>query len=130
MAWVLAQTLKVAIDSIRRRRLDVRLMASAGGMPSSHTTMVVALSTVLARDRGPADPLFAASLIFSMVVMYDAAGVRRAAGRQAAALNRIIDDLFVGRGIREEPLRELIGHTPVQVLAGALLGIAMGLIPL
>ena len=73
--------------------------------------------------------VFAIALIFSIVVMYDAQGVRRAAGRQAAVLNRLVDDLMAQRGLQETRLRELLGHTPVEVLVGAALGIAVGLIP-
>ncbi|MHB8572302.1 MAG: divergent PAP2 family protein [Candidatus Dormibacteria bacterium] len=131
VSWIVAQTLKVIVDSVRRRHVDVRMFASAGGMPSSHTALVVALATTIGRNLGVQSPLFALALIFAFVVMYDAAGVRRAAGRQAAVLNRILDDLLVrGEGIREDRLREFIGHTPFQVLAGAALGLVTGLWPL
>jgi acid phosphatase family membrane protein YuiD len=99
-----------------------------GGMPSSHTAMVMGLTTSIGRFNGVTSPLFAVALIFSFVVMYDAAGVRRAAGRQAALLNRLVEDLFSQRGVKEEQLRELLGHTPVEVLAGAALGVAVGLL--
>jgi len=127
ISWAIAQTLKVLIDSLQRRRLDLRRLASAGGMPSSHTSMVVALTTAIGARRGVGSPEFALSAIFSSVVMYDATGVRRAAGRQAAVLNRIIDDLFHQEGLKEERLRELIGHTPFEVIAGALLGVVVAL---
>jgi acid phosphatase family membrane protein YuiD len=122
-----AQVSKVIIDSVMRHRLSIRRMATAGGMPSSHTAMVVALTTELGKRLGLADPLFAIALIFSSVVMYDATGVRRAAGLQATILNRMIDDFFARRGFREERLRELVGHTPVEVVVGALLGLLFGL---
>ena len=122
IAWLIAQVIKVVVDSLQKRRLDLRRLATAGGMPSSHTALVVSLTTVLGARRGVTSPEFALSAIFTSVVMYDATGVRRAAGRQAAVLNRIIDDLFHQEGIKEERLRELIGHTPVEVIAGALLG--------
>jgi len=99
-------------------------------MPSSHTALVLSLTTVIGSKRGLNSPEFAISAIFSVVVMYDATGVRRAAGRQAQVLNRIIDDLFHREGLREERLRELIGHTPVEVIAGALLGILVALVML
>ena len=98
-------------------------------MPSSHSAIVMGLTTGIGRIDGLASPLFAIALIFSFVVMYDAAGVRRAAGRQAAILNRLVEDLVAMRGIREERLRELLGHTPVEVIVGAALGILVGLIP-
>lgn len=128
VAWAIAQVTKVATSSYRRRRLDLRVLSSMGGFPSSHTAMVMALTTALARVYGLGSPLFAIALIFSLVVMYDAAGVRRAAGLQAAVLNRLVADLREHRGIAEERLRELLGHTPVEVLAGAALGIAVGIL--
>jgi uncharacterized protein len=90
--------------------------------------MVMALTATIGRFNGVTSPVFALALIFSFVVMYDAAGVRRAAGRQAALLNRLVDDLFSQRGVKEEQLRELLGHTPVEVLAGAALGVAVGVL--
>lgn len=128
LAWVVAQITKVVRDSLRRRRLYLRGLAEMGGMPSSHTAMVMGLTAAIGRFQGVRSPLFAMALIFSFVVMYDAAGVRRAAGRQAALLNRLVDDLFAQRGVREEALRELLGHTPVEVLVGALIGIVVGLL--
>jgi len=88
---------------------------------------VVCLTTVIGARRGIDSPEFAISAVFSFVVMYDATGVRRAAGRQAAVINRIIEDLFHQEGIKEDRLRELIGHTPVEVIAGGLLGLLVAL---
>ena len=130
VAWLIAQVIKVVEDSARHRRFDLRRLASAGGMPSSHTALVVSLTTVIGSKRGINSPEFALSAIFSVVVMYDATGVRRAAGRQARVLNRIIDDLFHQEGIKEERLRELIGHTPVEVIAGSLLGFLVAVVML
>ena len=127
-AWALAQVTKVATHSYRRRRLDLRVLASMGGFPSSHTALVSALTTAIGRLNGVASPLFGLALIFSVVVMYDAAGVRRAAGQQAAVLNRMIEDFFQHRGLAEQRLRELLGHTPVEVLAGAAVGVAVGIL--
>ena len=129
VAWSIAQVTKVAYMSCRQRRLNLRVLAEMGGMPSSHSAIVMGLTTGIGRIDGLASPLFAIALIFSFVVMYDAAGVRRAAGRQAAILNRLVEDLVAMRGIREERLRELLGHTPVEVIVGAALGILVGLIP-
>lgn len=128
LAWTIAQVTKVVIQSIRERRLNLKVLAVMGGMPSSHSAMVMALTTSVGRVNGWSSPLFAVALIFSFVVMYDAAGVRRAAGKQAAVLNRLVEDLVAQRGIAEERLRELLGHTPVEVLAGAGLGIACGML--
>jgi acid phosphatase family membrane protein YuiD len=130
VAWLAAQIIKVVADSVQHRRIDIRRLASAGGMPSSHTSLVLSLTTVIGARRGLDSPEFAIAAVFSSVVMYDATGVRRAAGRQARVINRIIDDLFHQEGIKEERLRELIGHTPVEVIAGALLGILIALVML
>ena len=128
IAWAIAQTSKVIVDSVILHRFSVRRLATAGGMPSSHSALVVALTTIIGRLEGVQSPLFAMALIFSTVVMYDATGVRRAAGQQAMILNRLIDDLFIAhQGLRQERLRELLGHTPIEVIAGALLGIIVGL---
>ena len=129
VAWLIAQVTKVVYRSVRQRRLNLRVLAEMGGMPSSHTSMVVALTTAVGRINGLGSATFAIALIFSFVVMYDAAGVRRAAGRQAAVLNRLVEDLVAQRGIQEDRLRELLGHTPVEVLVGAALGLAVGLVP-
>ena len=129
VAWAIAQVAKVAYRSVQQRRLDLRVLAEMGGMPSSHTAMVAALTTAVGRINGVTSPLFAIALIFSLVVAYDAAGVRRAAGRQAAVLNRLVEDLVAQRGIQEERLRELLGHTPVEVLVGVALGVLCGLMP-
>jgi uncharacterized protein len=127
IAWAIAQVSKVIVDSVLAHRLSVRRLATAGGMPSSHSALVVCLTTVIARLQGIQSPLFALSLIFSAVVMYDATGVRRSAGQQAMILNRLLDDLFIAhQGFRQERLRELLGHTPIEVIAGALLGIVIG----
>ena len=116
--------------SARQRRLNLRVLAETGGMPSSHSALVTGLTFGIGRLNGFNSAPFAIALIFSFVVMYDAAGVRRAAGRQAAVLNRLVEDLVAMRGIREDRLRELLGHTPVEVLVGAVLGAAVGLLPI
>jgi acid phosphatase family membrane protein YuiD len=129
VAWTIAQAIKVVVQSIRDRSLNLRVWAAMGGMPSSHSALVMALTTAVGRINGVGSAAFAVALIFSFVVMYDAAGVRRAVGRQAAILNRLVVDLVDHRGgSTEERLRELLGHTPVEVLAGAALGIAIGLV--
>lgn len=129
LAWGIAQTVKVVLASVRQRHLDLRVLAQTGGMPSSHAAIVTGLTAAVGRINGVDSASFAIAVIFSLVVMYDAQGVRRAAGRQAAVLNRLIDDLVAQRGLREDRLRELLGHTPFQVLVGAALGVAVGLLP-
>jgi hypothetical protein len=128
VAWTIAQVAKVVISSVRQRRLNLRVLAEMGGMPSSHAAIVMGLTTAIGRHAGPTTAAFAIALIFSFVVMYDAAGLRRAAGRQAAVLNRLVEDLVHMRGMQEQRLRELLGHTPVEVLVGAVIGVAVGLI--
>ncbi len=123
VAWIVAQILKVIVELVWKRKLNLRLLTSAGGMPSSHSAMVCGLSTAIGMHDGVSSSLFAMSLVLASVVMYDATGVRRAAGIQASILNQIIDELFQGHPISETHLRELIGHTPVQVVVGAFLGI-------
>jgi uncharacterized protein len=128
VAWTIAQAAKVVLYSVRERRLNLRVLAVTGGMPSSHSAIVMGLTTAIGKYSGPSSPQFAIALIFSFVVMYDAAGLRRAAGRQAAILNRLVEDLVHMRGVQEQKLRELLGHTPVEVLVGAVLGVVVGLI--
>jgi uncharacterized protein len=128
VAWTIAQTAKVIIYSIREHRLNLRVLAVTGGMPSSHSAIVMGMTTAVGKYAGVNSAAFAIALIVSFVVMYDAAGLRRAAGRQAAILNRLVEDLVNMRGVQEAKLRELLGHTPVEVLVGAVLGVAVGLI--
>jgi hypothetical protein len=124
-AWLVAQVLKVLISLVTERKLNLRLLVSAGGMPSSHAALVAGLSTAIALQHGVASTYFAIALVFSMIVMYDAAGVRRSVGIQARLLNQMIGELFLGHPISETRLRELIGHTPIQVFVGAGLGIGL-----
>jgi acid phosphatase family membrane protein YuiD len=128
VAWAIAQASKVILTSWRQRRLNLRVLAETGGMPSSHAAIVMGMTTAVGKHAGVSSAAFAIALIFSFVVMYDAAGLRRAAGRQAAILNRLVEDLVHMRGMQEQKLRELLGHTPVEVVVGAVLGIVVGLI--
>jgi acid phosphatase family membrane protein YuiD len=128
VAWTIAQAAKVIYTSVRQKRLNLRVLAETGGMPSSHSAIVMGLTASVGRNSGLSSAEFAIALIFSFVVMYDAAGLRRAAGRQAEILNRLVEDLVHMRGVQEQKLRELLGHTPVEVLVGAVLGIAVGII--
>ena len=128
VAWAIAQVAKVTLTSVRQRRLNLRVLAETGGMPSSHTAIVAGLTTAVGKYSGVTSAAFAIALIFTFVVMYDAAGLRRAAGRQAEVLNRLVEDLVHMRGVQEARLRELLGHTPIEVLAGALVGFVVGLI--
>lgn len=122
-AWMIAQSMKVFLHFCFEKKWDLRIMCSSGGMPSSHTALCTALTASVALCHGVADSLFPVCLGFTSIVMYDAIGVRRHAGMQAQVLNLIVEDLFQGHPISERKLKELLGHTPSQVFAGALLGI-------
>jgi len=123
---VIAQTAKVLVDFVKTGNLNIGLWASPGGMPSSHAAFVSALATTVGIDQGFESALFAACVVFASVVMYDAAGVRRAASIQARIINQIVEDLFQLHSIREERLRELLGHTPMEVVVGSIIGVAIG----
>lgn len=126
VAWAAAQILKVVLIAIFSRKFEPSRFIGAGGMPSSHSALVVSLSLSVGFQVGFASALFALSAVFSLVVMYDAAGVRRAAGNQAKLLNAMAKQLFVeGKLPEPDTLRELLGHTPIEVLAGAALGAAV-----
>lgn len=122
LCWGVAQVLKVVYILFTKRRLDLRMLTSAGGMPSSHSAFVSALATAVGFREGWDSSTFAICVVLATVVMYDAAGVRRAAGHQASILNRILTELFSGQPLSEERLLELIGHTPIQVFIGAVIG--------
>jgi acid phosphatase family membrane protein YuiD len=123
LAWLVAQTLKIIISYFQEGHINFSRLVQTGGMPSSHTAFVMSLSTGVGMVEGWDCTLFAISLVFALVIMYDAAGVRRAAGKQARVLNRIVDEIAQKREFPEERLKELLGHTPVEVFAGAFLGI-------
>lgn len=125
-AWLSAQVLKVVIDSVRGRRLNLQHVAGSGGMPSAHSTLVTALAVAAGKREGWNSPLFAVTVVLAGIVMYDAAGVRQAVSIQARLLNRLVDDFFAHHYVSEKRLRELVGHTPVEVLVGALLGLVLG----
>ena len=127
LAWLLAQVSKLVIYLIRERRLQVKYLASAGGMPSSHSALVTALATRIGSDYGVDSGLFAIAAIFAAVVLYDASGVRRAVSHQARILNQILDEAFEYQRFSEKRLLELLGHTPFEVFVGMLLGIVTAL---
>jgi acid phosphatase family membrane protein YuiD len=128
LALVTVQIMKFAITLIAHRRVDFQRLTGTGGMPSSHAASVAALATTVGLQEGWNSPIFGVAAFFSMIVMYDAAGIRRAAGRQARVLNRMIDDLKAHHVIGGERLIELLGHTPLEVLAGTAYGIALALV--
>ncbi len=127
-SWAIAQTMKVIIGVIMQRRFDFRWFIGTGGLPSSHAAGASCLATAIGLEYGFNSIFFALAASFAIVVMFDAQGVRRATGRQARILNKIMDDIYWQGKIEENRLRELIGHTPVEVIAGFLLGITVALI--
>ena len=122
------QTYKGIADFLRTRRWNLRRFVETGGMPSSHAASVAALSTIVALQQGVRSPLFGVTLYFSLIVMYDAAGLRRAAGRQAVILNQLIEEHFEHPAAGTQRLMELLGHTPLEVLVGALIGVSSALL--
>lgn len=124
-SWALAQFLKVVIAFIRLRRLDIGLMLSTGGMPSSHTAFMVAMTTAVGIREGFGTSAFAIAASITVVVMSDAAGVRRAAGKQAKVINTIVENIKNTGVVFDKKLKELLGHTPIEVACGAALGIAV-----
>ena len=128
-AWFTAQVIKILITLIQEKRIDFALLMSSGGMPSSHSATVCSLAVMIMKICSAASIEFALASVFAFIVMYDAAGVRRAAGEQAKVLNRIVEDLAKGKTeYMEKNLKELIGHTPFQVTVGAVLGVIIGAI--
>lgn len=123
VAWAIAQITKFLIDLLWRRRVNFRALTTMGGMPSSHSAAVSSLATGIAIVDGMGSTIFALALWFAAVTMYDAAGIRRSAMMQAKILNQMIDELFQGHPISEVKLRELLGHTPIEVIVGMVLGI-------
>lgn len=129
IGWFLAQALKIPIYYLVEGKWDWHRFHGSGGMPSSHTSMVVAASIMLGALNGFDSAVFAAAVVFSSVVMYDATGVRRETGRQAVVINRILQDVLInGRPISNVELKELVGHKPIEVAAGALLGVAIAVV--
>lgn len=129
LGWFIAQALKVVFVLIQEKKFDMRRFVGSGGMPSSHSSFVLALTTAVAFEEGLNSALFAICVVFSFIVMYDAAGVRRAAGKQAEILNSIIENFWQDNPkVTGERLKELLGHTPKQVFVGAILGILISVI--
>jgi acid phosphatase family membrane protein YuiD len=129
LAWFVAQIMKVIIVFIIEKRIDFTRITGSGGMPSSHSSFTVALATAVGFISGFDSVAFAIAAAFSFVVMYDASGVRRSAGQQAAILNKIVER--IGKDDLTETgkkLKELLGHTPMEVFAGALLGIIIAVL--
>ncbi|MDX9872087.1 MAG: divergent PAP2 family protein [Clostridia bacterium] len=128
LSWLVAQVSKVALNVWSNGHFDLRRLVGAGGMPSSHTALVIALAIKIGRSMGWHSEYFAIAAVLAGVVMYDAAGVRRATGQQAEVLNKMMSDIYHGEPIKPERLKELIGHSPLEILAGAIIGIICGVL--
>lgn len=128
MAWFISQVIKVIRGILTRKRFNFRWLFDTGGMPSSHSATVGALATVVGLYYGFGSMLFLITFIFTLITLFDAAGVRRSVGRQAGILNKMLDDLYEKGQVPETRLKELLGHTPIEVLAGAFLGVLVGLV--
>lgn len=127
ITWFLVQIFKVIRELLRDKKVNFKRIWGAGGMPSAHTACVSSFATSIGLTEGFGSPIFAFSVVFAFVVMYDAAGVRRACGKQARVLNQIIES--EGKDINiQEKLVEFLGHTPVEVFVGALTGILLGVV--
>ncbi|PIG92703.1 divergent PAP2 family protein [Gloeocapsopsis sp. IPPAS B-1203] len=126
IACLIAQASKLVIELIKNHKFDMRVLVTTGGMPSAHSALVTALATGIGQTSGWASSEFAIATIFAIIVMYDAAGVRQAAGKQARILNQMIDELFhENKEFNEDRLKELLGHTPFQVIVGSVLGVTI-----
>lgn len=120
--WIIAQTIKVLIGAFRQKKFDFRWFVGTGGMPSSHAAGASCLAVSIGMAHGYDSTYFALAAAFAVVVMFDAQGVRRSSGRQARILNKIMEDIYWQGKVHEGRLRELIGHTPIEVIGGLLLG--------
>ena len=123
--WAVAQGIKVLLGVMREKRFNFRWFIGTGGMPSSHAAAAAALATTVGREVGFDSIAFALSAVFALVTMFDAQGVRRSAGQQAAILNQILDDIYWKGKIETDRLFELIGHSPLEVIIGCLLGLVL-----
>ncbi len=128
LLWFFIQLFKVIYDLVTTKKFNFKRILGAGGMPSSHSAVVVGLATLVGKYEGINSSIFAVALILAFVVMYDAAGIRRAAGKQAKLLNQLIETPGLTGVEVSEKLVEVLGHTPFQVLVGALIGLIAGLI--
>lgn len=126
--WFGIQLFKLIYDLVTTKKFNFKRIMGAGGMPSSHSAVVVSLATMIGKSQGITSPIFGLAVIFAFVVMYDAAGVRRAAGKQAKLLNKIVETPGLSGVEVTERLQEVLGHTPIQVFVGALIGLIVGLI--
>ncbi|MDP2945464.1 MAG: divergent PAP2 family protein [Atribacterota bacterium] len=125
ITWVVNQSLKLMVFYITEKKWDMRRFVGAGGMPSTHSALSVCVAVTIGLKEGWDSPLFALAIVIAFIIMADAAGVRRETGEQAKVLNKIILEFFEERKIRDKNLKELVGHTPFEVIVGAFIGIVM-----
>ncbi len=126
-SWAIAQTLKVLLGVMREKRFNFKWFVGSGGMPSSHAALTSGLTTAIGLYYGFDSGLFAMAFAFAVITMFDAQGVRRQSGKQAEALNKILEDFSEHKGLKEERLKELFGHSPNEVFAGGFLGILVAM---
>lgn len=126
ITWIIAQSIKVVAGIAREKKFNFEWFVGTGGMPSSHCAGVAALATSIGMRFGYESGIFAVAFIFAVITIFDARGVRRSTGKQAGILNKMFEDLYFKKPIKEDRLMELIGHTPIQVFAGVVLGITSG----
>src|SRR4030066_2135317 len=123
IAWGIAQAIKIPIEYLQTHHWNWALLAQPGGMPSSHSALIVGITHGIGLSVGFGTPLFALAFAISMIVIYDATGIRRQAGKHAQLINAMINDLAAGNPLKQEQLREVLGHTPLESLGGILLGL-------
>lgn len=128
LAWLLSQVIKVIRGVLTQGKFNFRWLFDTGGMPSSHSATVASLATTVGLYYGFRSIPFLITFVFALITMFDAAGVRRSVGRQASILNRMLEDLYEKGQVPEKRLKELLGHTPFEVFAGAFLGVLMSLV--
>lgn len=128
MTWIINQTVKLMLSYLEEKKWNFERFFGSGGMPSTHSALSMSVAVSIGYFNGWDSPLFALAIVVSIIVMADAAGVRRATGEQAKLLNKIILEFFEGRKIKDERLKELIGHTPFEVIVGAMMGFLIGTI--
>ena len=126
--WFCIQVFKVIWDLVATHKFNFKRILGAGGMPSSHSAVVTSIATMIGKTQGIDSPIFALAMFFAFVVMYDAAGVRIAAGKQAKLLNKLVETPGLSNIQVQEKLVEVLGHTPMQVIVGAAIGVTVGLI--
>ena len=126
--WAVVQVTKIIIEYIKTKKINLRRLVGAGGMPSSHSAIVCSLASCVGKQYGFNSGVFAIAFIMALIVMYDATGVRRAAGKQAAILNKMLETPQMSKIEVQGKLVELLGHTPIQVFVGAIIGFVVGYI--